>query len=345
MRRKVASEADVPLAAVKATVEAASVKISFTITAASEQAADAAREKLADEFASNVTATAFFRSTEELPDLTVEAIDAPPTVAALAPAAVAESPAPAPPPNATLAEEEEGGLFRTVLESLEQWEIYEFAALGAAVLLCCCCCVACICRKRLMRCCGRCSPCCPCSHDLEASRPSRASRILRDNAKGREKRERKKEKKEKKEKRPKKKGERDLKGSEVAIDPGRGCKPRLPSMCVGVLDPTPRGPGAVSAPSAPSDWEEFEDDASGQKYWYNQTTGETTWEQPAELNFETPRGALTIPRPPALPPPPPAFEEPAAGLPPGWEELVDDDSGELYWHNQNTGETTWERPV
>ena len=41
----------------------------------------------------------------------------------------------------------------------------------------------------------------------------------------------------------------------------------------------------------------------------------------------------------------PAFEEPAAGLPPGWEELVDDDSGELYWHNQNTGETTWERPV
>ena len=151
-----------------------------------------------------------------------------------------------------------------MLESLEQWEIYEFAALGAAVLLCCCCCVACICRKRLMRCCGRCSPCCPCSHDLEASRPSRASRILRDNAKGREKRERKKEKKEKKEKRPKKKGERDLKGSEVAIDPGRGCKPRLPSMCVGVLDPTPRGPGAVSAPSAPSDWEEFEDDASGQ---------------------------------------------------------------------------------
>ena len=82
-----------------------------------------------------------------------------------------------------------------------------------------------------------------------------------------------------------------------------------------------------------------------QKYWYNQTTGETTWEQPAELDPGTPRGALTIPRPPALPPPPPAFEEPAAGLPPGWEELVDDDSGELYWHNQNTGETTWERPV
>ena len=139
------------------------------------------------------------------------------------------------------------------------WGVLVFHAhTGAAVLLCCCCCVACICRKRLMRCCGRCSPCCPCSHDLEASRASRASRVLRDNAKGREKRERKKEK------RPKKKGKRDLKGSEVAIDPGRGRKPRLPSMCVGVLDPTPRGPGAVSAASAPSDWEEFEDDASGQ---------------------------------------------------------------------------------
>lgn len=31
-------------------------------------------------------------------------------------------------------------------------------------------------------------------------------------------------------------------------------------------------------------------------------------------------------------------------LPPGWERLYDDESGEYYFYNQDTGESSWERP-
>ena len=86
-----------------------------------------------------------------------------------------------------------------------------------------------------------------------------------------------------------------------------------------------------------------------QKYWYNESTGDTTWEQPIELAA----GRAGMPdrdslvtcaaaSPPALPP------LPALGLsnilPPEWEQHVDDTSGESYWHNTATGETTWEKP-
>ena len=41
----------------------------------------------------------------------------------------------------------------------------------------------------------------------------------------------------------------------------------MPSCCIGVLDKTPRGHGSVAAGPGASDWEEFEDDTSGHKYW------------------------------------------------------------------------------
>ena len=34
----------------------------------------------------------------------------------------------------------------------------------------------------------------------------------------------------------------------------------------------------------------------------------------------------------------------AAGLPYGWEEVVDDD-GAIYYHNSSSGETTWTKPL
>ena len=33
-----------------------------------------------------------------------------------------------------------------------------------------------------------------------------------------------------------------------------------------------------------------------------------------------------------------------AGLPPGWEELIDDGSGDTYYHHIASGATSWERP-
>ncbi len=45
-------------------------------------------------------------------------------------------------------------------------------------------------------------------------------------------------------------------------------------------------------------------------------------------------------RGPAAVPPPPA----AHWLPPGWEEFQDDD-GNAYYHNLQTGQTQWDRPA
>ena len=58
--------------------------------------------------------------------------------------------------------------------------------------------------------------------------------------------------------------------------------------------------------------------------------------------------APQLPQLPALPAPPPQFAPPPAAaqatLPPGWEAHEDDESGEIYFFNVNTGETTWEAP-
>ena len=39
-----------------------------------------------------------------------------------------------------------------------------------------------------------------------------------------------------------------------------------------------------------------------------------------------------------------AADAAGSGLPPGWEELIDTVSGDVYWYNEDLGETTWSRP-
>ena len=48
----------------------------------------------------------------------------------------------------------------------------------------------------------------------------------------------------------------------------------------------------------------------------------------------------------AIPRPPSGWAAIPAGaaLPPGWEELIDDDSGDTYYHHIASGATSWERP-
>ena len=48
----------------------------------------------------------------------------------------------------------------------------------------------------------------------------------------------------------------------------------------------------------------------------------------------------------AIPRPPSGWAAIPAGaaLPPGWEELIDDDSGDTYYHHIVSGATSWERP-
>jgi plastin-1 len=75
---------------------------------------------------------------------------------------------------------------------------------------------------------------------------------------------------------------------------------------------------AASSASTPStsEWAKFHDDATGRDYWYNATTGDTTWTNPEE----------------------------AGGSAADWEEMFDEASGRNYFYNKVTGESSWTKP-
>lgn len=55
--------------------------------------------------------------------------------------------------------------------------------------------------------------------------------------------------------------------------------------------------------------------------------------QPSAMAAHPP---MTMPQPPPRPPPP---------LPPHWKEVPDPSSGDIYYWNSQTGETSWDRPA
>ena len=72
-----------------------------------------------------------------------------------------------------------------------------------------------------------------------------------------------------------------------------------------------------------SDWEAHVDPSSGNTYYYNATTGETSWEPPA--------GFAAAPA--------------ASSLPSEWQEGYDESTGKTYYYNTVTGETSWDPPA
>ena len=78
----------------------------------------------------------------------------------------------------------------------------------------------------------------------------------------------------------------------------------------------------------PSGWNQAKD-PQGRVYYFNRSSGETTYERPAK-------------------PDKPKKEEKApkggAGLPEGWAEAAAPD-GSPYYYNSATGETTYTRPM
>jgi hypothetical protein len=77
----------------------------------------------------------------------------------------------------------------------------------------------------------------------------------------------------------------------------------------------------------PHGWTRLVDHANGGKvYFHNATTGATSWSHPADLDAEP---ALVV----------------ESSLPEGWKAVTDPASGRLYYTNEALGATSWEKPT
>ncbi|KAH0626971.1 hypothetical protein JD844_002305 [Phrynosoma platyrhinos] len=83
-----------------------------------------------------------------------------------------------------------------------------------------------------------------------------------------------------------------------------------------------------------TNWETHTDTETGHLFYYNPATGQTTWESPfeASVNSTSPTQALS----PLLAPSP--------ATPAEWDQYVDEASGQVFFYNTATGESSWDAP-
>lgn len=87
------------------------------------------------------------------------------------------------------------------------------------------------------------------------------------------------------------------------------------------------------------EWEILTDQESGQEYYYNPVTRQSTWENPFAPHTD-PEFLLED-----LPLPSPTYSSPSADLVDSdWEKLFDESSGCHYFYNHVTKETSWDPP-
>eukprot|EP00931_Biecheleriopsis_adriatica_P082218 TRINITY_DN55641_c0_g1_i1.p1 TRINITY_DN55641_c0_g1~~TRINITY_DN55641_c0_g1_i1.p1 ORF type:complete len:321 (-),score=35.57 TRINITY_DN55641_c0_g1_i1:51-1013(-) len=114
-----------------------------------------------------------------------------------------------------------------------------------------------------------------------------------------------------------------------------------------------------SQPSHPSQtsyssgtWRSLVDPASGQQYYWNAATGETSWERPSlsSVTVTATRSepfrdvCMTTEKRLAHPSPSQPLQMSHSSASGTWRRLVDPASGQRYYWNSATGETSWERP-
>lgn len=103
------------------------------------------------------------------------------------------------------------------------------------------------------------------------------------------------------------------------------------------------GAGGAGGEAAFNQWEEAVDDATGQPYFYNHATGETSWERPADMpgadvevdaagDHEANWGVDTDAQ----------WDGETRG---DWTSGVDEATGATYYYNNVTGESSWEPPA
>jgi hypothetical protein len=111
----------------------------------------------------------------------------------------------------------------------------------------------------------------------------------------------------------------------------RSCREAVPAS-----SPAP-APAPSSAPTSASKWTAVKDPDSGDTYYYNTATGETTWDKPEGVDAGVPSPAAA--QTPAAPQSP---QKPVVAS--GWKAVFDAESNSYYYHNAATGETTWDKP-
>ncbi|KAI1884140.1 hypothetical protein AGOR_G00223380 [Albula goreensis] len=104
--------------------------------------------------------------------------------------------------------------------------------------------------------------------------------------------------------------------------------------------PSSPSPGQSRRLSLDSEgWEVHTDRETGQEYYYNPATGQSTWDNPLSPPTEAESPMEAVPSPSPSPSPP----LPAAGGS-DWEKLLDEASGRHYFYNHVSGKTSWGNP-
>jgi polyglutamine-binding protein 1 len=85
--------------------------------------------------------------------------------------------------------------------------------------------------------------------------------------------------------------------------------------------------------SLPDGWAEAIDKTYGTRYYYNAVLGQSSWERPKSVQKTAHMNT------------PPTKTTTHATLPPGWKESIDPQSGNTYYCNPFTSETSWEKPI